>query len=101
MKCTECNTAGHSKRNCRARNDGNRPSEGDDSGLQAGSNIAKDNPKDPMDPQETSSMPNAKVDASSTKEEIDLSNSELNNSEEAPKPPYGSHQWLLQVMHQG
>ncbi|MED6109206.1 hypothetical protein PIB30_116899 [Stylosanthes scabra] len=32
-KCTECNNAGHSKRNCRARNDKNIPSEGDGSGL--------------------------------------------------------------------
>ncbi|MED6157932.1 hypothetical protein PIB30_028117 [Stylosanthes scabra] len=40
-KCTEGNNAGHSKRNSRARNDENRPSEGDSSGLQAGSGIAK------------------------------------------------------------
>ncbi|MED6195170.1 hypothetical protein PIB30_035492 [Stylosanthes scabra] len=54
-----------------------------------------------MDPQETSVMPSAKVDESSTKEGIDLSSSELNNSEEASKPPIGSHQWLLQVLQQG
>ncbi|MED6119704.1 hypothetical protein PIB30_118025 [Stylosanthes scabra] len=100
-KCTECNNAGHSKRNCRARNDKNIPGEGDGSGLQAGSDMTKDNPKEPMDPQETSVIPSAKVDESSTKEGIDLSSSELNNSEEVPKPSIGSHRWLLQVMQQG
>ncbi|QHO46141.1 hypothetical protein HN873_018495 [Arachis hypogaea] len=53
-----------------------------------------------MTSQDTSAVPNTEVNAS-VQLGFGLSDSELINSHGAPIPPYGSNQWLLQVVQQG
>ncbi|RYR18976.1 hypothetical protein Ahy_B03g063604 [Arachis hypogaea] len=117
-RCTKCNNAGHVKKNCLVRNEDDNLGDKTGSGTQA-SFGAKELPKDPMasqgtqasfgtekllkDPmasQVTSAVPNTEVNAS-VQLGFGLGDSELINSHRVPIPPYGSNQWLLQVVQQG
>ncbi|RYR28531.1 hypothetical protein Ahy_B01g052677 [Arachis hypogaea] len=98
-RCIKCNSAGHVKNKCPVRNDGDDLGDKTGSGTQA-SFGTEELPKDPMASQETLAVPNTEVNAS-VQQEFGLGDSGLINGHETPIPPYGSHQWLFQVVQQG
>ncbi|XLU46247.1 hypothetical protein S245_041061, partial [Arachis hypogaea] len=69
-------------------------------GMQASFGTEEELLKDLMTSQDTSAVPNTEVKAS-VHLGFGLGDSELINSHGAPIPPYGSNQWLLQVVQQG
>ncbi|XP_057720781.1 protein FAR1-RELATED SEQUENCE 9-like [Arachis stenosperma] len=119
-RCTKCNNAGHVKKNCPVKNEGDNLGDKISGGTQASFGAEEELPKDPMasqgmqasfgikeelfkDPmtsQDTAAVPNIEVNAS-VQFGFGLGDSELINSHGAPIPPYGSNQWLLQVVQQG
>ncbi|QHN95731.1 Protein FAR1-RELATED SEQUENCE [Arachis hypogaea] len=96
---TKYNSAGHVKNKCPVRNDGNDLGDKTGSGTQASFGTEEKLPEDPMASQETLAVPNTEVNAS-VQQEFGLGDSGLINGHKTPIPPYGSHQWLLQVVQQ-
>nr|XP_029145485.1 protein FAR1-RELATED SEQUENCE 5-like isoform X2 [Arachis hypogaea]XP_029145486.1 protein FAR1-RELATED SEQUENCE 5-like isoform X2 [Arachis hypogaea]XP_029145487.1 protein FAR1-RELATED SEQUENCE 5-like isoform X2 [Arachis hypogaea] len=99
-RCTKCNSAGHVKNKCPVRNDGDDLGDKTGNGAQASFGTKEKLPKDPMASQETLAVPNTEVNVP-VQQESGLGDSGLINGHENPIPPYGSHQWLLQVVQQG
>ncbi|XLR11746.1 hypothetical protein S83_039684, partial [Arachis hypogaea] len=119
-RCTKCNSAGHVKKNCPMKNEDDNLDDKIGGGTQASFGVEEELPKDPMasqgmqasfgteeellkdlmTSQDTSAVPNTEVKAS-VHLGFGLGDSELINSHGAPIPPYGSNQWLLQVVQQG
>ncbi|KAL4305856.1 hypothetical protein AHAS_Ahas16G0120100 [Arachis hypogaea] len=96
-RCTKCNSAGHVKNKCPVRNDGDDLGDKTGSGTQASFGTEEELPKEPVASQETLAVPNIEVNAS-VQQDFGLGDSGLINGHETPIPPYGSHQWLLQLM---
>nr|XP_029145217.1 protein FAR-RED IMPAIRED RESPONSE 1-like [Arachis hypogaea] len=99
-RCTKCNSAGHVKNKCPVRNDGDDLGDKTGNGAQASFGTKEKLSKDPMASQETLAVPNTEVNVP-VQQESGLGDSGLINGHENPIPPYGSHQWLLQVVQQG
>ncbi|XLS90639.1 hypothetical protein HN51_066647 [Arachis hypogaea] len=120
-RCTKCNNAGHVKKNCPVKNEGDNLGDKIGGGIQASFGAEEELSKDPMasqgtqasfgteevkllkdtmTSQDTLAVPNTEVNAS-MQLGFGLGDSELINSHGAPIPPYGSNQWLLQVVQQG